>query len=195
MEAMKYTTYTTSPLSDYTIIGNTTSSALSHPELGVDGSIPVVPSYIYYLQRSTNTVAAGVPEQAVVARKYKRGLVVYRAYWHGANQAFEPTVSTAVDLGGEYRRVRYDGSLSDVVSSVVLRGYEGAVFVSASCPLKAPIPGVVQYCAYPAGSPECANAVYWLNPATTDASCITVGSDTLCPMHNTAYMEVVPAQC
>ncbi len=113
---------------DYTLIGDSSQSSLldAHPE--ADGRrIEVIPSNIYYLQRSDDEVVPGGPAEAVLARNYTNGLVLYRTNFLGHNAEFQNTLSVNIILPGIYRRILYDGSLSDPLSSIRISGYEGVI--------------------------------------------------------------------
>jgi len=130
-EAMKYMVRTQVPLSDYTIIGDTTDTVLSHAEIGEAGEVAVTPSYIYYLQRSSNEVVTGAPAEMVLARQYSNGLVLYRTDLFGGNATFMETTSELMALPGTYQRVNTDGTLGEPITQISLKGYEGAILISA----------------------------------------------------------------
>ena len=137
---MTYQTRTKVPLSDYTVIGNTTSTRLYHPELSPQGYLDVVPSLVYYLQRgSSHPSIPTTPVSCVLAREYTKGLVIYRTNVYGGGDLYggsakflltNVTVQLPVIPGFFYRRVLFNGSLSGPVHSVTIGGYEGMVFVS-----------------------------------------------------------------
>ena len=113
---------------DYHIIGYSNAGQLTDIRTQTYGqNIPVLPSNIFYLQRSIDEVVAGGPREMILARQYTGGLVLYRTDFFGHSADFQQSESTVVPLPGLYRRVRYDGTLSEPVSSVALRGYEGAI--------------------------------------------------------------------
>lgn len=189
---MTYMMGTTVPLSDYTIIGNTSSTVLMNPALGAAG-VPVVPTYVYYAYQGPASTVPGLPTEAVLARRFTKGLVLYRTNQWGSSSQYANTTSAPIDLGGSYRRVHFNGSLSSPVTSVTLSGYEGAIFVSAACPTQAPIPSHVYYCPNPAL--DCSTAFYVVNPAVSDATCLQVAGRTLCPVADPAHMQPLPTAC
>lgn len=128
-EAMKYMVKTQQPLSDYTVIGDSRDTKLLHPEIGEQGEVTVVPSHIYYMQRSDNEAITGAPAEMVLARNYTKGLVLFRTSFIGSSDAFMASTSEPIDLLGTYRRVQPDGTLSEPITSIVLQGYEGAILV------------------------------------------------------------------
>mmetsp|Transcript_33453 Transcript_33453/g.45825 ORF Transcript_33453/g.45825 Transcript_33453/m.45825 type:complete len:369 (+) Transcript_33453:1584-2690(+) len=140
-EFMSYQTTTKVPQNGYTVIGNTSSLRLYHPELSADGYLAVVPSYIYFLQRDPDHRSIPTtPTSCVLAREYTKGLVVYRTNIYGGGDTYggsvnflksNITVQLPVQAGLTFRRVFYNGSLSAPVTSVQLGGYEGAVFVTS----------------------------------------------------------------
>lgn len=114
--------------SDYNIVGYSNAGQLTDIRTQTYGqNIPVQPSNIFYLQRSGDEVVFGGPEEMILARKYTKGLILYRTDFFGHSADFQQSVSEQVLLPGLFRRVRYDGSLSEPLSSIVLRGYEGAI--------------------------------------------------------------------
>ena len=115
-------------VTDYRIIGTSGDTVLSGTSLPGQ-QVQVVPSYIYYLQRSTEEVVSGGPAEAILARNYSKGLVLYRTDFLGNNAEFFDTSSGVIQLPGEYRRVLPDGSLGEVRNTVNLSGYEGAILV------------------------------------------------------------------
>ena len=114
--------------SDYNIIGYSNAGRLSDVRTQTYGqNISVQPSNIFYLQRSVAEVVPDGPEEMILARKYTEGLILYRTDFFGHSADFQQSVSELVLLPGLFRRVRYDGSISDPLSSIVLKGYEGAI--------------------------------------------------------------------
>lgn len=130
--AIKYMTKTQNPLSDYTVIGDSTDTVLRHTEIGVNGEVTVQPSYIYYFSQSEQEVVPDGPIEMVLARNYSNGLVLYRTDFLGGNIDFMQTESAVLQLPGTYRRVLADGSLSEPLTQLRLRGYEGAILQKAT---------------------------------------------------------------
>jgi len=122
----------------YTVVGDTTQTTLTNVPGTPNGTLEVIPTYVFYLWRSVSNVVGNIPEEAVLAREYTKGLVLYRA------RAFTPTSSAGrvsymapenamtVQLPGLYRRVNYDGTLGPPVTEISIRGFEGIVLVKAS---------------------------------------------------------------
>jgi hypothetical protein len=123
--------------SGYTVIGDSTSTVLTHADIATfeqSGTVPVVPSYLYYAWQSENTIAAGsarYPEQMILARDYTDGLVLYHLDFFGASADFM-NVSHEIELPGYYQRVNYDGSLEVASNTITLTGYEGVVLKKVS---------------------------------------------------------------
>lgn len=136
-EAMKYMVRTAVPLSDYTVIGDTTDTVLSHAEIGESGEVSVLPSNIYYLQRSANNVVADGPAEMVLARSYTNGLILYRTSFIGGDADFMATTSESIELPGSYQRVKTDGTLGESITSISLQGYEGAILVKVEVVVEA----------------------------------------------------------
>ncbi len=112
----------------YTVLGDSDDVQLAHAEIGSDGTVDVVPSYIYYLQQS-GTVAGlpGVPAEMVLARHYTRGLVLYRTATFTGNETHRTSSSGALPLPQPCRRVSADGSFGPVIEEIDLAGYQGAL--------------------------------------------------------------------
>ena len=127
---MVYMMHTQAPRADYTVIGNTAATMLTNAELDPSGSVAVTPTYTYFLQQSGSTGVPGLPSEGVLARRFTKGLVLLRVDTWGGSASFLNSMSPSIALGGSYCRVSFDGSLSSPVTSVVLGGYEGAIFVT-----------------------------------------------------------------
>jgi hypothetical protein len=117
-------------------VGNSTSTVLSYPDVG---AVPVVPTYIYILQQIDPrnfpyANGAQIPYDAVYAREYTKGLVLYRALaqYSGLWSGYENGNPVTVQLPGVYRKVNYDGTLSEPITQVEIRGYEGVILVKAA---------------------------------------------------------------
>ncbi|MCQ1057066.1 hypothetical protein LRP52_03130 [Photobacterium sp. ZSDE20] len=93
------------------------------------GGIPLQPSGWYWLQRSG--WFGELPEQGVIARRYSKGLVLYRGARERNNAAFFSTEPREVSLDGYYQQVNADGSLGPAVSQVSLSGYQGMILKRA----------------------------------------------------------------
>lgn len=132
-EFMSYEMTTVHPPNGYTVIGDTTSSILQHPEISPTGKLKVIPSLVYYLSRRVDhPQIPHTPLSCVLAREYTKGLILYRTDVYGASKAFllsNITVRLPIWPDAVYRRVYYNGSLGPIASSVTLGGYEGAIFL------------------------------------------------------------------
>lgn len=121
---------TTVPLSDYTIIGNTSSTQLCNAQLDPSGCIPVIPTFVYYAYIGGPTPGVpGLPACAVLARQFTNGLALFYTDTWGGSASFAVTSSPLIQLNGTYQRIYLNGSLSAPMTSIVLGGYEGAVFI------------------------------------------------------------------
>lgn len=113
-----------------TVIGNTTQTQLSVPDVG---TVDVYPTYVFFLWRST--AGGTVPDDAVLARMYTKGIVLLRVpKYPPSGSSYDnytsDTNAVVVNLpDGPYRRVNYDGTLGPQVTQVAIRGYEGIVLV------------------------------------------------------------------
>ncbi|MGR5064335.1 hypothetical protein [Photobacterium sp. DNB22_13_2] len=93
------------------------------------GGIPLQPSGWYWIQRSG--WFGNSPDQGVIARRYSKGLVVYRGTRERNQFDFFAVEPLDVSLGGTYQQVNPDGSLGAVVSQVSLSGYQGVILKRA----------------------------------------------------------------
>ena len=113
---------------DYAIVGYANQTELVSP-LFPTGSQKLIPSNIFYLQRSAEEVVPGGPKEMIMARDYEKGLVLFRTEFYGQREEFVSSSSGSVHLPGWYRRVGYDGSLGEPINTITLFGYEGAILV------------------------------------------------------------------
>lgn len=137
-EPLQYMIATAVPISDYTIVGNSSSLFLVHPEVAASGILPVIPSFIYYAQQCpTHAQIPGSKYACVLARRYTKGVVFYNTDTYGNNLNFLLTNATATLPLGIFQRVFYNGSISTQLytDSVTIQGYEGAIYVDAHLPL------------------------------------------------------------
>lgn len=136
-EPISYMVRTAEPLSDYTVLGDSSQARLHHAELDETGSLETQPSRVFYLARGEASVISGAPQTAVLARRYTRGLVLFRTDLFGHSQEFMESESEVLPLDGWYRRVsRSEGGslqggslLGEPINEIRLKGYEGAVLV------------------------------------------------------------------
>ena len=143
-EPIRYMVRTEVPLSDYTLVGWSNETRLAHAELNETGELMTIRSNIYYAQREPDAPSiAGAPQSAVLARRFTKGIVLYRTCLFGGQEAFLDTLSDPIPLRGWYRRVlRVAGptTLGEPVTEIRLHGYEGAVLVKVSPPSPAAPP-------------------------------------------------------
>ena len=137
-EAVRYMVHTQQPRSDYTLVGWSNETTLRHAELNETGELQTRCSYVYYAQRAPDSPhIPGTPQSAVLARRYTKGLVLYRAGLFTGDEAFMATLSEPIPLPGWYRRVsRVAGAteLGEPTREIQLAGYEGAVLVRVPPP-------------------------------------------------------------
>ena len=137
-EPIQYMVRTQVPLSDYTLVGWSNESLLRHAELNESGALETLRSNVYYAQREPDSVhIPGAPQSAVLARRYTKGLVLFRTSLFGGQEDFMDSLSEEFPLKGWYRRVsRVAGSskLSEPSSAIRLHGYEGAILLRVPPP-------------------------------------------------------------
>jgi uncharacterized repeat protein (TIGR01451 family) len=108
---------------------DSTQTSITDPSLG---TLPLTPTYTFVLYPVPYSHAAR-PPQIVVARKYTKGLVVWRSQripnCRDLNYLNTPLT---VQLPGVYRRVYFDGTLGPPITELALGGNEGAILVDAS---------------------------------------------------------------
>ncbi len=101
-----------------------------------DGRVGAVPTYTFYLYRQGTGMSRNGytwPAEAVIARKYTKGLVVLRMpFWSPADWPAYVNSTLTVPLPGTYRRVNWDGTLGPPITEITLGGFEGAVLVDAA---------------------------------------------------------------
>ena len=116
---------TTHPVpADYTIVGDSSANKVAHSDLP-DGTVQLLPTYIYFLHKSERDVVDGGPEQMVLAREFSKGRVVYRTDFHGRNPDFYNTARLRITLEAPMRPVDRHGNIGDYVNEIEIGGYEG----------------------------------------------------------------------
>ncbi len=119
----------------YHKVGNTTQSTLPVPTYdGTTIDVPIVPTFTFYLWRTAGS-SYGIPNDAVVAREYTKGLVLCRMPGISPPGGTASYIADAITVqlpGGPYRRVNYDGTLGPPVTEVQIRGFEGIILVKAA---------------------------------------------------------------
>ncbi len=115
---------------DNIVVGDTASSVLNgnYPKLA---GKPVYPTYVFALASGTLPNRPSTT-YTVFARKYTKGLVLLKMTSKYDPQDTGDDSATTHPLPGVYRRVRWDGTLSDPLTEITLRGMEGAILVDAS---------------------------------------------------------------
>ncbi|WP_394245533.1 hypothetical protein [Vibrio astriarenae] len=124
---MMMSTTTPSP-ADYTIIGDSSMHTLIHDDLP-NGAVEVSPTYTYFAHKSERNVVTGGPEEMVLAREFTNGRVLYRTDFHGKNAVYFSSAPLTVALDVPMKVVDEKGNVSDYVSEVTLRGYEGLILL------------------------------------------------------------------
>ncbi|MFT5806072.1 MAG: hypothetical protein ACI9LG_000316 [Moritella dasanensis] len=97
-----------------------------------DKRLPITPSHWFYLSHNTSLTLPWrkeAPQEAVIARQYQQGLILYYTDLHGKNKTFSEQASTTVDLPGPYRMLNADGSLGQVMNKITLTGYQGVILI------------------------------------------------------------------
>lgn len=95
----------------------------------------ITPSHWFYLYRKTSLTLPwqnSAPQEAVIARRYQQGLILYYTDHHGKNKTFSEQATTTVKLPGQYRMLNADGSLGQVIDNLTLTGYQGVILIPAN---------------------------------------------------------------
>ncbi|MDK9760235.1 hypothetical protein KIV40_34395, partial [Vibrio sp. D173a] len=115
---------------DYTIVGDSAMSELIHQDLP-NGMTHVLPTYTYFAYQSENQVVNGGPEEMVLARKFDKGMVLYRTDFHGRNASYFEAPAITVQLDQPMRPVDAQGNIGETVTEVEMSGYQGLILVNA----------------------------------------------------------------
>lgn len=114
-------------VSDYLSIGNSTDVELKNAALPV-GSIEVTPSNLYYAWRGEpHPQLENIPLDAVVARRYTKGLVMLRLPMSKNQAGYSDLEPIELNLGGVYQVVNADGSLAEPSNRIFIAPYEGVI--------------------------------------------------------------------
>ncbi|QFI39482.1 hypothetical protein FR932_17365 [Moritella marina ATCC 15381] len=94
--------------------------------------LSIVPSHWFYLSHKTSLTLPWqkeAPQEAVIARRYQQGLILYYTDLNGKNKTFSQQATTSVKLPGQYRLLHADGSLGQVINKITLTGYQGVILI------------------------------------------------------------------
>ena len=86
----------------------------------------VIPANWFYIYSSEEKVA-GVPTDAVLAREYSNGLVLYRTSNESANESFYLKNKLRINLPGCYERVTSQIDNKMPSRTILIGGYEGVI--------------------------------------------------------------------
>lgn len=95
-------------------------------------TLAITPSHWFYLYSKTNDIlpwSTSSPTEAVIARRYQQGLILYYTDQDGKNKQFSEQANITLKLPGRYRRLNADGSLSKVITKITLTGYQGVILI------------------------------------------------------------------
>lgn len=116
---------TQTPLSDYSIVGDSTSTFLVHADLP-GGMIDIQPTYTYFAYQA-GQVVPGAPADMVLARDFTNGRVLYRTSFGGKDPNFFAAAPVVINLEQPMRILDHSGVLGQYVTQVELEGYEGLI--------------------------------------------------------------------
>ncbi|MEZ9856534.1 hypothetical protein AB4347_21265, partial [Vibrio breoganii] len=109
---------------DYTIVGNTSQSQVTHQDLP-NGKVSLLPTHTYFLYQSDKQVVEGGPEDMVIAREFEHGRVLYRTDFYGKNADFYAAEKISIRLDRPMKPVSADGRVGEYVDEVQIGGYQG----------------------------------------------------------------------
>ncbi len=116
-------------LPDNIVVGDTATPVLNNNFAPFAGK-PVYPTYVFAL--ASGTIPGRSTTYTVFARKYTKGLVLLKMTSNYESADVGDTSATTHTLPGVYRRVNWDGTLSEPITQITLKGMEGAVLVDAA---------------------------------------------------------------
>ena len=96
--------------------------------------LSIIPSHWFYLYHKRSLTLPWqnkAPQEAVIARQYQQGLILYYTDRQGKNKTFSEQAAATVELPGQYRRLNADGSLGKVINEITLTGYQGVILIPA----------------------------------------------------------------
>ncbi|MFM2606917.1 hypothetical protein AAFX30_04730 [Vibrio chagasii] len=113
---------------DYTIVGNTSQSQVTHQDLP-NGKVSLLPTHTYFLYQSDKQVVEGGPEDMVIAREFEHGRVLYRTDFYGKNADFYAAEKISIRLDPPMKPVSADGRVGEYVDEVQIGGYQGLLLL------------------------------------------------------------------
>ena len=132
-EPMSLMLSTQTPLSDYSIVGDSTSLTVVHPELP-NGLLEVKPTFTYFAYQS-GQVIPGAPADMVLAREFEHGRVLYRTDFSGKSQSFYAVTPITIQLDQPMRPVLANGEVGEYVTEITVGGIKGC-FCCIDCILQ-----------------------------------------------------------
>ncbi|CAH6853170.1 conserved hypothetical protein [Vibrio chagasii] len=113
---------------DYTIVGNTSQSQVTHQDLP-NGKVSLLTTHTYFLYQSDKQVVEGGPEDMVIAREFEHGRVLYRTDFYGKNADFYAAEKISIRLAPPMKPVNADGRVGEYVDEVQIGGYQGLLLL------------------------------------------------------------------
>lgn len=124
-EPMSLMLSTRNPLSDYTVVGDSTSTSIVHADLP-SGIVDILPTHTYFAYKA-GQVVPGAPADMVLAREFSNGKVLYRTSFDGKDPDFFYAVPVVIELEQPMRVMDQTGEFGEYVDQVVLKGYDGLI--------------------------------------------------------------------
>ncbi|CAH6879868.1 conserved hypothetical protein [Vibrio chagasii] len=113
---------------DYTIVGNTSQSQVTHQDLP-NGKVSLLTTHTYFLYQSDKQVVEGGPEDMVIAREFEHGRVLYRTDFYGKNADFYAAEKISIRLDPPMKPVNADGRVGEYIDEVQIGGYQGLLLL------------------------------------------------------------------
>ncbi|CAH7096782.1 conserved hypothetical protein [Vibrio chagasii] len=113
---------------DYTIVGNTSQSQVTHQDLP-NGKVSLLTTHTYFLYQSDKQVVEGGPEDMVIAREFEHGRVLYRTDFYGKNADFYAAGKISIRLDPPMKPVSANGIVGEYVDEIQIAGYQGLILL------------------------------------------------------------------
>ena len=129
-------------VTNYHRLGDSLSTEIKMPLVSTPGAVDgesnngrivgIKPTRIYWAQAGEYVAGAKQPADGVLARKYTKGLVLFRTDLFGNNlQAYLNTPPITIPLNATYQQIYVDGTLGPNITEISLGMYDGAILVKS----------------------------------------------------------------
>ncbi len=121
------------PAIEYVDSANNTIASSTDTQITLNKqTLSIAPSHWFYLYSKPSLTLlwqTATPQEAVIARQYQQGLILYYTDLEGKNKQFSEQAKVTLNLPGYYRRLNTDGTLSEVINKITLTGYQGIILI------------------------------------------------------------------